>query len=83
MRTNVCVTNPRIDWNNLVFLRIIKHLTKVANGVRIVIEATLFVTGAIVNVWTGIKQGGTDPAGDYPRLSGCDPTVGLSVEACV
>lgn len=28
---------------------------------KLVIEATMFVTGAVVNVWTGIKQGGNDP----------------------
>ena len=27
----------------------------------LVIEATMYVTYAVVNVWTGIKQGGNDP----------------------
>ena len=48
---------------------------------ELVIEATMFVTYAVVNVWTGIKQGGNDPTGDYVRLSGCDPAATLSVEA--
>jgi len=38
------------------------------------------VTYAVVNVWTGIKQGGNDPSGSYVRLSGCDPLATLSVE---
>jgi len=33
----------------------------------------MFVTYAVVNVWTGIKQSGNDPTGDYVRLSGYDP----------
>ena len=45
-----------------------------------VIEATMFVTYAVVNVWTGIKQGGNDPTGNYVRLSGCDPLPVLAVE---
>ena len=48
---------------------------------ELVIEATMFVTYAVVNVWTGIKQGGNDPTGTYPRITGCDPTATLSVEA--
>ena len=47
---------------------------------ELVIEATMFVTYAVVNVWTGIKQGGNDPTGSYVRLSGCDPLPTLSVE---
>jgi hypothetical protein len=47
---------------------------------KLVIEATMFVTYSVVNVWTGIKAGGNDPAGVYTRLSGCDPTTILSVE---
>ena len=49
-------------------------------GWKLVIEATMFVTDAVVNVWTGIKQGGNDPTGSYVRLSGCDPLATLSVE---
>ena len=40
----------------------------------------MFVTYAVVNVWTGIKQGGNDPAGAYGRVTGCDPTAMLTVE---
>ena len=47
---------------------------------ELVIEATMFVTGAVVNVWTGIKQGGTDPSGTYARISGCDPLPSMAVE---
>jgi len=40
----------------------------------------LFVTYAVVNVWTGIKPAGNDPVGQYTRRSGCDPTATLAVE---
>ena len=40
----------------------------------------MFVTYAVVNVWTGFKQGGNDPTGQYTRLSGCDSLPVLSVE---
>jgi hypothetical protein len=52
-----------------------------ANEWRLVIEATLFVTGAVVNVWTGSKSGGADPVGTYTRISGCDPVATLAVVA--
>ena len=52
-----------------------------ANEWRLVIEATLFVTGAVVNVWSGRKSGGADPVGTYTRVSGCDPVASLSVAA--
>ena len=32
----------------------------------------MFVTYAVVNVWTGIKQGGNNPTGKYARITGCD-----------
>ena len=48
---------------------------------KLVIEATMFVTYAVVNVWTGIKSSGNDPVGAYTRLSGCDPTASFTVEA--
>jgi hypothetical protein len=48
---------------------------------RLVIEATQFVTNAVVNVWTGAKAGGGDPAGVYQRVSGCDPLASLTVAA--
>jgi len=32
---------------------------------KLVVEATMGVTGAVVNVWTGIKQGGNNPTGTY------------------
>ena len=41
----------------------------------------MFVTYAVVNVWTGIKQGGNDPTGTYTRVTGCDPLVMLTVES--
>jgi hypothetical protein len=47
----------------------------------LVIEATLFVTLAVVDVWTGVKVGGTDPVGIYTRVSGCDPVATLRVES--
>ncbi len=46
----------------------------------LVIEATMFVTLAIVEVWRGAKSGGTDPIGTYTRISGCDPLTELTVE---
>lgn len=46
-----------------------------------VIEATMFVTGAVVPVWTGLKPVSNDPTGQYTRLAGCDPTATLTVEA--
>jgi len=48
---------------------------------KLVIEATMFVTNAVVEVWTGVKAGGTDPVGTYTRISGCDPLASLTVEA--
>ena len=52
-----------------------------AGNWHLVIEATMFVTNAVVNVWTGIKSGGTDPTGTYTRISGCDPTATFTVVA--
>ena len=40
----------------------------------------MFVTYAVVNVWTGIKQDGNDPSGHYARISDCDPMSGLAIE---
>ncbi len=48
---------------------------------NLIIEATMFVTNAVVNVWTGSKTGGSDPAGIYSRTSGLDPLATLTVEA--
>ena len=48
---------------------------------KLVIEATMFVTYAVVNVWTGFKQSGNAPTGAYTRITGCDPVATLSVEA--
>ena len=53
---------------------------------KLAIEATMFVTYAVVNVWTGFKAAsgaptGNDPVGQYTRLTGCDPTATLAVEA--
>ena len=47
----------------------------------LVIEATMFVTYAVVNVWTGQKPAGNDPVGNYTRIAGCDPLALLTVEA--
>jgi len=55
------------------------YFDAVGNQWRLVIEATLFVTGAVVNVWTGGKSGGTDPVGTYTRVSGCDPVATLAI----
>ena len=49
--------------------------------INLVIEATMFVTHAVVEVWTGIKSVGNNPTGTYTRISGCDPTATLTVEA--
>ena len=48
---------------------------------RLVIEATQFVTHAVIDVWTGAKHGGNDPVGIYTRVSGCDPVATLTMEA--
>ena len=48
---------------------------------KLVIEVTMFVTGAVVNVWTGRKPTGNDPVGVYTRVTGCDPVASLAVEA--
>ncbi|MCX6910530.1 MAG: hypothetical protein NTY01_21150 [Verrucomicrobia bacterium] len=48
---------------------------------KLVVEATMFVTYATVVVWSGVKSGGPDPTGTYTRVSGCDPTATLTVEA--
>jgi hypothetical protein len=48
---------------------------------KLVIEATMFVTYAVVELWTGVKTGGNDPCGVYTRVSGCDPLASLTVEA--
>ncbi len=52
-----------------------------AGNWKLVIEATMFVTFEVVNVWTGMKTGGNDPTGTYSRLSGLDPVATLSIEA--
>ena len=57
------------------------YFDTVAGNWKLVIEATMFVTYAVVNVWTGIKHGGNDPIGQYTRLTGCGPTATLNVEA--
>ena len=48
---------------------------------KLIIEATMFVTHAVVEVWTGTKQGGNDPTGTYSRVSGLDPVAALTIEA--
>jgi len=52
-----------------------------AGNWKLVIEATMFVTYAVVNVWTGTKTGGNDPVGVYTRIAGCDPTATFTVES--
>lgn len=47
---------------------------------KLVIQATLFVTHAVIDVWTGTKTGGNDLAGVYSRISGHDPLVALTLE---
>ena len=47
----------------------------------LLIEATQYVTAAVVEVWRGTKAGGNDPVGTYTRIAGCDPTPTLAVEA--
>ena len=48
---------------------------------KLVIEATMFLTYVVVDVWTGVKAGGADPCGTYTRISGCDPLATLTVAA--
>jgi len=48
---------------------------------KLIIEATMFVTYAVVEVWTGVKSGGNDPVGVYTRVSGCDPLASLTIAA--
>ncbi len=60
---------PRLYWDNT------------AGNWKLVIEATMFVTGAVVNVWTGAKSAGPDPIGEYTKLAGCDPTATLTIES--
>ena len=57
------------------------YFDSVANQWKLVIEPTMFVTGAVVDVWSGSKSGGIDPVGIYTRVSGCDPAATLSVTA--
>ncbi len=47
----------------------------------LVVEATMFFTDAVVEVCSGVKSGGNDPAGLYTRLAGCDPFAALTVES--
>jgi len=47
---------------------------------KLVIEATMFVTGEVINVWTGTKPGGTDPTGQYTKVTGLDPLMTLTIE---
>jgi len=47
---------------------------------KLVIEATLFVTYAVVPVWVGVKAGGNDPVGESTRVAGCDPLATVRVE---
>ena len=53
----------------------------VAGQCKLVIEATMFVTLAVVQVWTGMKPGGNGPIGQFTRIGGCDPLASLTVEA--
>ena len=53
----------------------------VAGDWKLVVEATMFVTGSVVPVWIGQKSVGNDPVGQYTRIDGCDPAPTLTVEA--
>ena len=57
------------------------YYDSVASQWKLVIEATLYVTGAVVDVWTGMKPVGNDPVGPYAKQTGCDPATLLTVEA--
>ena len=57
------------------------YFDTIAGEWKLVIEATMFVTLAVVEVWTGAKRGGNDPVGVFTRLSGCDPLTSLTVAA--
>ena len=48
---------------------------------ELVIEANMFVTYAVVNVWTGQKSACNDPTGTYTRITGCDPVANLWIES--
>jgi len=50
---------------------------------KLIIEATMFVTHEVAQVWAGVKSGGNDPTGLYTRVAGCDPTATLTVEAAL
>ena len=57
------------------------YFDPIAGHWTLVIEATMFVTNAVVNVWTGTKSGGNDPTGTYTRTTGHDPLATVTVEA--
>ena len=46
---------------------------------KLVIQATKFVTGEVVDVWTGTKAGGYDPTGVYTKQTGIDPVTSLTI----
>jgi len=48
---------------------------------KLVIEATQYVTHAVIRVWVGLKPPGNDPVGQYLRTAGCDPLAMVSIEA--
>ena len=45
------------------------------------IEATQYVTHAVIPVWVGVKTAGNDPVGEYTRVAGCDPLGTVTIEA--
>ncbi|MCX6900210.1 MAG: hypothetical protein NT105_16120 [Verrucomicrobia bacterium] len=47
---------------------------------KLIVEATMFVTNEVVQVWAGVKSGGSDPVGVYTRVAGCDPLASLAVD---
>ncbi len=51
-----------------------------AGNWKLVIEATMFVTFEVVVVWSGVKIGGSDPAGIYAREFGLDPLASLTIK---
>ncbi|MCG3147491.1 MAG: hypothetical protein PCFJNLEI_00931 [Verrucomicrobiae bacterium] len=60
---------PRLWWDS------------VTGTWRLIIEATQYVTYAVVPVWIGTKPASNDPVGTYTKIAGCDPLTTLTVAA--
>ena len=67
-------TSPEYD-------ALLPHYDTVTGQWKLIIEATMFVTGAVLPVWDGRKIDGNEPAGSYTRLAGCDATPTLAIAA--